>query len=291
MSAIARGDLTELLFRIMEIMRGAKNRLEGMTDDGDIVHQGTGFGDLANDTEIRADRELGKFFMSELKQLRLIGQIQVEGMGDVVVTNPSAPCRATVDPLDGSLNRRMRCGSLGLPHTACLTVLDAQDHATFQDVLIGCVVDLRAGVDDTWYVERHEGRYWTTLRGRPAKTHPDTKLDLGKHIVIGEMYYPTNRERLDRAFSGEKGNLRNPGSAAYEMALVASGTAIAFICDRQKQHELGAAYALVKGAGGVAVDWQGKDLAERPYAFNLQTPVILAANQAIADQILERLRR
>jgi fructose-1,6-bisphosphatase/inositol monophosphatase family enzyme len=105
------------------------------------------------------------------------------------------------------------------------------------------------------------------------------------------MYYPDNRQRLARAFAGEKGWLRSCGSAAYEMALVASGTAVAFVCGSQKQHELGAGYALVKGAGGVAVDWDGRDLGVRTYDFKTQTPVVLACNMAIADQILERLHR
>jgi len=47
----------------------------------------------------------------------------------------------------------------------------------------------------------------------------------------------------------------------------------------------------VKGAGGVAVDWDGNDLGPRTYDFKTQTPCILAANQAIAEQILERLHR
>ncbi|HRH31779.1 MAG TPA: inositol monophosphatase family protein, partial [bacterium] len=102
---------------------------------------------------------------------------------------------------------------------------------------------------------------------------------------------PENREKVFRAFSDVKGWLRSPGSAAYEMASVASGQAAAFICDRQKQHELGAGYALVKGAGGVAVDWDGQDLGSRVYDFKTQTPVILAANRQIADQLLELLNR
>lgn len=75
------------------------------------------------------------------------------------------------------------------------------------------------------------------------------------------------------------------------MALVASGQAVAFICDRQKMHELGAGYALVKGAGGVVVDFEGNDLGPKEYDFNKQMPVILAANKNIVDQLIELIHK
>lgn len=274
------------------VLQLGRTFLQELQDGDRIIHEGAGFGDLKNDTEIKADRELGLFLRDQLRRREPVSRISVEGLPDEMVDAfEGHPLWVTVDPLDGSLNHRTRRGTIGLPHTSCLTALKVTaEPFLFNQIVVGCVVDHRSG--DWWRAFRlGDEPFVTWCNGELARTHPDTKLDLGKHIVIGEMYYSTNRDRLIRAFVGERGNLRNPGSAAYEMALVASGTAIAFICDRQKQHELGAGYALVKGAGGVALDWDGKDLATREYTLNTQTPVILAANLAIADQILERLHR
>lgn len=255
-----------------------------------IEKTGATFGDSENDTEIKADRVLGKLLRDHLVGEASVGRISVEGLEDVRTGQGSDWW--CIDPLDGSLNYLRSGATRGLPHSTCITVLNQIDDATFSDVRTAGVIDLRNA--DTWMVEGGDmfGLPAVTLVNcRLARTCLETKLDLGSQVVIGEMYYPENRELLARAFAGKKGWLRNPGSAAYEMALVASGEAIAYVCDRQKQHELGAAYALVKGAGGVAVDFEGKDLGSRVYDFKTQTPVVLAANQAIAEQILTLLRK
>jgi fructose-1,6-bisphosphatase/inositol monophosphatase family enzyme len=295
-------------------LRAALTKLRQLKDGEAVIKQGVAFGDLHNDTEIKADKILGEFLTHHPKgfSLREVRQFTVEGFGEYQLheddfgtwmINPMDPNQApppeglwvTIDPLDGSLDFQTRGPAQGLPYSACITVLKRRDGATFDDVVAAGVIDLRNGdcwvssVDDT-------GQYHTLCypagsdESVSCTTVATDTLNLGSQIVIGEFYYPENREKLARAFAGKKGWLRNPGSAAYEMALIGNGTAVAFICDRQKQHELGAGYALTKGAGGVAVDFEGKDLGTRSYDFKTQTPVILAANMRIAEQILTLLQ-
>lgn len=283
------------IFNIFAVMMTAPHWLKELDDGGRVEGEGEAFGACQGDIELRADRHLGQRFRETFSDERFLADvISVEGLGDY---RPEHALRRglwdkglwyCVDPIDGSLNYRMRMGSAGLPHASCVTVLKRRYEARFSDVLIAAVADLRN--NDWWSVRpAPEGGLRTSMNGHPVRLDGPTKLDIGKQIVFGEAYYPENREKLARAFAGKKGWLRNPGSAAYEMALVASGTAAAFICDRQKHHELGAGYALVKGAGGVAVDWNGVDIGTQPYDFNDQSRIVLAANQAIADQVLELL--
>lgn len=301
------------------VMAWACRRSKELTGGADIVHQGAAFGDLKDDTEIRADRELGELFRKSFSSAKFMAhRITVEGFAEDAYPGHEPfydkGLWYCVDPLDGSLNYKLGQSLFGLPqalpYTACVTVLRKSDSAVFQDVIAVAIADLRTG--DIWSASSDmvSGGYRgapppvfnadAELNGRSlyrgetyhqgqARRH--LQLDLGSQIVIGEMYYPENREKLARAFAGKKGYLRSFGSAAFEMALVASGTAVAFVCDRQKQHELGAGYALVKGAGGVAVDWDGKDLGPHAYHFKTQTPCVLAANAAIADEILELLHK
>ena len=263
--------------------------LPGMTEGEIIVKQGEAFGSLDSDTDIKADSLIGEVITQVLAKEGACGRITVEGRHDDVVIHSHGDEKwYCVDPLDGSLNYRLRGDTLGLPFSSCITVLDCSFDAAFSNVIAAGVIDLRSG--DLWLSSKDKrGKYWTTLNGEPSFTMQAKTLDIGSMIVIGEMYYPENRELLAKIFAGQKGWLRNPGSAAYEMALVSSGQIAAYICDRQKQHELGAAYALVKGAGGVAVDFEGRDIERLPYDFVSQNQIILAANSSIAEQILEKI--
>ena len=269
----------------------ATELLPSIEDGGEQLNEGVGFGDLKNDTEIKADKLLGEMFQANFLNASIseLGRITVEGFEDIHCGD--GEYWLCIDPLDGSLNYKSRGLTLGLPITVCITILQKKENVKFSDVVIAAVLDLRSP-HDLWFVDKlSNGEYITNINGQPAKTWDSQYLDLYSQIVFGEMYYPNNRGTLVQMFDDERGWLRNPGSAAYEMAMVSSGQAVAYICGTQKQHELGAGYALVKGAGGVAVDWDGKDLGESEFLFNAQTPVILAANKAIADQILERLHR
>lgn len=287
--------IAEIKENLMVLFGELPDFFAGIKDGEEIEKQGINFGDLQNDTELKMDKYLGSFIHGAwIKKNLTDSALQMEGFGDLGEDWDlgEAEYWLTADPLDGSLNYKLRGHSLGLPMTTCMALLKRQGNKTFfSDVLFGGVMDFRAPNDFWWAELLENGEYKSYFNAKPARTMDVSKLDIGSQILFADMYYPSNREQICKAFVGERGSIRNSGSSAYEMAMVASGHAIAFLCDRQKQHELGAAYALIKGAGGVLVDWHGKDLGEREYFFNAQTPVVLAANQAIAEQILERLHR
>lgn len=282
---------------LLDILDAGKTALMALDDQGgEIEREGGAFGDTQNDPELKADKVLGQRFAQEvLQRIEEVGLITVEGSEEVGITGSKRNSWVTIDPIDGSLNYFHRGAMTGFPHVAVITVLDVPDGrpCKFSDIIAAGMIDLRRNVADAWLVGKcpDTGCYQSFVRGadgalRDARTLQVQELDLGRMNLIGEMYYTDNRERMARTFAGQKGWLRSPGSAAYEMASVASGQAVAQICGTQKQHELGAGYALVLGAGGVGVDWDGNDLGERVYDFTTQTPCILAANQRIADQIL-----
>ncbi|MFA6296346.1 MAG: inositol monophosphatase family protein [Patescibacteria group bacterium] len=272
---------------VLECLFSASLTIKGLEGGNEVVKLGEGFGSLGDDTEIKADRLIGDAIMKLLLTDNDVQRITIEGMPDYSHAE-QRKYWVCVDPLDGSLNYGSKMMTIGLPYTTCVTVLSKCSNATFADIIACGVIDHRS--DDLWcaYFD-DDGVLKAKIGCFTAFTDKRPNLDLGSMIVFGEMYYPENRNLLLKMFSGCKGWLRNPGSAAYEMAMVSSGSAVAFICDRQKQHELGAGYLLVKAAGGVAVDFSGKDLGQYEYVFNAQTPVILAANQNIANELLRRI--
>ncbi len=275
---------------LSDTLKQARWVLAGVGEEGGkIAEEGAGFGDLKKDTEITADKILGEYFLSAFKRSLNSSPfaIQIEGLsaGERQVFNGSfeqSKHYITVDPLDASLNYKLKGETLGLPHSAIVGIFN-KPNPTFADCVMAGSIDFRSG--DTWIAEKGKGCF---LNDKRCGTSGKSDVDIKNGIIIGEFYYPENRELLLRLFRGEKGWLRNPGSAAYEMSLVASGQADAFICDRQKGHELGAAYLLVTEAGGYACDLAGRNLSEREYRFNSQFPVILASTQGLALKILER---
>lgn len=275
---------------IADCLNLARKTADKISDGTRVIKEGS-FGDSFNDAELTADKITGEkiteLLVSVAKE-KNIKRITVEGSEDLIIGNGDGNWFC-IDPIDGSLNYKMRGNTIGLPFSCAITVLSKCDNAHFKDIIAAGIMDLRSG--DIWLSEKDSsGNFATTINNAVAKPLAADRIDLGQMIIIGEMYYPENREKLIKIFSGMKGWLRSLGSAAYEIALVSSGQIAAFICDRQKQHELGAGYALIKGAGGVAVDFEGNDLKYRLYDFKTQTPTILAVNDKIAAEIIGRLR-
>lgn len=284
--------LSRVVSKLLPVLAGAAHLIKNLENGNRIVHEGVAFGDLNDDTEIAADQILGTYFQEYFREWN--AKITIEGKPDQdkKAMGSVGPHRwICVDPLDGSLNFLKRGQTIGLPYTSCVTVLERHEHGPFQfkDIQMAGTIDLRSG--DVWLAERTAGQIITTLNLDPVFTSKEVKLDLKKSIVIGEMYYSENRNLLARAFNGQDGWLRNPGSAAYEMSLVSSGQVLAYICSTQKQHELGACWLETLGGGGVGVTLDGSPLSEVPFQFNVKTEAILAANQTIADQIVDLLNK
>ncbi len=108
-------------------------------------------------------------------------------------------------------------------------------------------------------------------------------------ILFINLQSPLYIEKLQQAVDFSA--LRCLGAPTYEMAMVASGQALAYICDKQNISKLGAGYVLVKSAGGVVVDWEGRSLDQQSYHLDKTSPVILAANQKVADKIIDLLNQ
>lgn len=264
------------------------------TDEVEVITQGLAFGDIGQDTEIKADKILGTTILEVIEDVSsgLPTKIVIEGFDEEKRTSEDkVEITWYVDPLDASLNlvKKLedpaRLSTLGLPYSTAISVFSGESHS-FSDCLTSGVIDLRSG--DTWLAEKGKGAY---LNLNPCRTSGAEKVDLGNGVIIGEFYYPQNRALLTKIFNDQKGYLRNPGSAAYEMALVASGHVDAFICDRQKSHELGTAYRLVTETDrGFVCDFEGNELGEREYNFDSQVPAILAATRELALDISQRIK-
>lgn len=261
----------------------------------DVVKEGLAFGHHEQDIEIRADRDLGLQFAHAFQGSEAVSRILVEGLNEPVLGS-GGDMLVFVDPLDGSLNFQHSDGGVGgLPYVAIVTVYGKSNNLTYDDVVVVGWVDLRHG--DRLVAVRKDHGYKTKFcpgnrtKFSRARTRSDaTSVDLARYIAVCEPYYE-DRRWMARAFKGEKGWLRSPGSAAFEMGLVARGNTILQASPQQKQHEGPGGRALVLGAGGWAGDFEGNDLGPRPVDFIRRDPFILAANEAVGMDMVRRLQR
>ena len=259
-----------------------------------IATAGESFGSLSNDTEILADKVIGAGLQKFLLELDVVpnwlSRLTVEGYGDISVSE-TGRFWVTIDPLDGSLNYVTGDEFCSFPVTCVITILDDNgESTTFGDIVAAGILNFISG---NRAIAVRGGLKFLNKEGREFSRRvidPRANLDITQQIVICEGYYPETRQLIQQIFNGQKGWLRNPGSAAYEMFAVAYGIAVAYICDQQKQHELGAGYLFMKACGGVALDFEGNDLESHLYKFNAQTACILAITSEIGDELLRRIQ-
>lgn len=253
--------------------------LSTMERGGDIVKEGGVFGDLKNDTVIRADEEANEVILNILRKSGVSFKVFSEECELTIGDDPAK--LVAIDPLDGSLNFKR---NKRLPYVAVMAIFNSLK-PKFIDAEVGGVIDLRGGT--LWMAEKGKGCYVNRIE---CQTSGKKKIDR-ESIIIGEFYYPKNREIITKAFGDFTGYLRNPGASAYEMTLVADGAVDLYISNQQKNHELGTAYLLIKEAGGTVIDFDGNDIGNRFYDFNKQTPVIAAATLELAEDALHRIQK
>ena len=214
-----------------------------------------------------------------------IRSIQIEGQAPVIL-NPDGIVDVFIDPLDGSLNYLKDPHGKLFQHGFVCTMVFAKKNPLFCDIVGALIVNMS---QQHWaYAVSLNGEYIFRTKGRNvpicALGH---EWNPGQNLHIWEAYYPQMRAFIAWATENKylgKGWFRNPGSAACEMLAVSTGIAASMVCDRQKMHELGAGWLLVKANCGVGLNLEtGKDLDETSYNFSAQVPMALAATPTIAE--------
>ncbi len=184
-----------------------------------------------------------------------------------------------IDPVDGTFNYQ-RGGVL--PSTTVISVFNYSENLKFEDAIFGAIMDLKT--KDLWYAKKRGGCCFNEKR-----VITSGKKDLGKDtfLMIDQGPCPSIREIEKFSEIYNSSWPHNVSSAGFHLAGVSSGHFDAFIGPLQKAHELGAGNLLVKEAGGVVIDFNGRPIDEEDFDFNKTYPIIAAATPKLA----ERLRR
>jgi len=181
-----------------------------------------------------------------------------------------SPYQWIVDPLDGTTNY-----AHGFPFF-CVTVA----LAVMGDIMLGVIYDpLR---DDLFTVEKGNG---TFCNGEPL-TVSSTSTLTDSLLATGFPYdirvNPDNNINYFNEMAMKVRAIRRAGSAALDLAFVASGCVDGFWELKLHPWDTAAGWLMVEEAGGVVTDARGG-------AYALEAPHIVASNGRIHDMLISVL--
>jgi myo-inositol-1(or 4)-monophosphatase len=219
-----------------------------------------------------ADKRTERIMIEELQKARPGYPILTEEAG--LVDGPDKSHRFIIDPLDGTTNFLH-----GIPHFAISVGLEREGQ------LVSGVI-YNPIVDEMFTAERGHGAYLNDKRLRVA-ARKDLKTCLSA-TGIPFLGRGTKEEHASfmkelRAVVEATPGIRRFGSAALDLAWVAAGRYDAFWEHGLKPWDLAAGILMVREAGGVVTDLDGRDRM-------LQTGDVLVANEALHPQLLKLLK-
>jgi len=186
--------------------------------------------DIKLELDVRCQKLIEKILRAEFAEIPLLGE---EGdSGDV-----DAAFRWVVDPIDGTVNY-----FYGMPHAAVSIALEHQKKS-----VVAVIYD--PFTDEIWTTTKDEP---TRLNGRIVRV--SSRANVGEAVIA--MGFSKNKENLRKSLphliriSRRALKIRIMGSAALELAYVASGRLDAYIERTINLWDVAAGSLLVENAGG-----------------------------------------
>lgn len=194
--------------------------------------------DIKLELDVRCQKLIERILRAAFPKIPLLGE---EGdSGDV-----QAECRWVVDPIDGTVNY-----FYGMPHAAVSIALQVQSlksKVQSHESVVAVIYD--PFTDEIWTTIRSEP---TRLNGNIVRASKRTKLE---DCVIA-LGFSKNRENMNKSLphlnrlARRVKKIRVMGSAALELAYVASGRLDAYIERTINLWDVAAGQLLVENAGG-----------------------------------------
>jgi myo-inositol-1(or 4)-monophosphatase len=221
-------------------------------------------GDLVTEADSASQRRIGEILAAEFPESTLLAE------EDGVQPDPANPWRWIVDPLDGTINF-----AHGFPFWCVSIALEHQG-----DLVVGVIHNPLTG--QTFAATKGQG---ATLDGRPmrvsnAPTLRESLISTG----LPTQFEPDAERTLRqlRRMSIGTHSFRRTGSAALNLAYVASGAFEVFYATKINPWDVAAGVVLIREAGGLVTS-----LAGEPY--DIYKDEILATNGHVHAEAVEAL--
>ncbi len=180
--------------------------------------------------------------------------------------------RLLVDPIDGSRNA---ISGITLFSTSIAFI----DGDTIKDALIGYVINLIGG-DEFWAL-KGGGSF---LNGIPIRTQQDNVF----RVIAYEAQTPSVDIPKIMPLLSLFNRARCFGSTALDMAFLAQGAVSVFVVPSlSRSFDFAAGCVLIKEAGGIVTDLNGKDIEDVKVSVDRSTHLLASANWELHRQALE----
>ena len=204
-----------------------------------------------HDFVTKTDKYVEKILVEELLKTKKNYSFITEETG--IIKNKDKENIWIIDPIDGTTNFLH-----GIPHFAVSIGLKSKN-----EIVSGLIFDPIK--DEMFFAEKNKGAFLNNQRLRVSKKNS-----------LDECLFSSNHEGLK--FSNL--NMRCSGSAALDLAYVASGRLDGYFQNKINLWDVAAGALMVKEAGGIINDLN---------AFDIDKINIRASSAAISDKMLENL--
>ncbi len=238
------------------------DELKGMRRSADLKKAlGTGAG---GDRTYEVDRKAEEIIISSLEALREPLTIISEEAGIVELSGGGK--RVIIDPIDGSRN-----AISGIPfYCASVAVADGD---TIGDIALSFVVNLING--DQFWAEKGSGAF---LNGGWIRTQKDDEF----YLVAYEAQAPGRDIRKILPLLAKSRKTRCLGATALDMACLACGAVSVFVSPSpSRSFDFAGGFLLVKEAGGIVTDTEGKDISGVALGLKRSSPILAACSESL----------
>ncbi len=237
---------------------------------GPALFETTGAVNAKGELSIGMDVRIEELIIEYIKKHNLPVNIFSEEQG-IVAFRPDPKFTVVFDPLDGSTNYKI--GKNILPFGTLVAVYKGLDPKLENIIAAGAIEYTR---NIAWFFD---GEKTVDSEGKPVELKSDWPIDPSTPVYL-DLYYKQGYDIYQPL--AQQIFVRNTGSTIGNLSYVLSNVAAGLggVCMRAE--EIGAVYALIKGAKGIAVNHEGKDLGAEK--FNTETVYpILAGSQNVID--------
>lgn len=184
--------------------------------------------------------------------------------------------RLLVDPIDGSRN-----AVSGIPLFS--TSIALVDGDSVGQTRIGYVVNLVSG-DEFWAI-KGKGSF---LNGSPIATQQDAVF----RVIAYEAQTPKTDIPAIMPLISVFHRARCFGSTALDLAFLAQGAVSVFVVPSlSRSFDFAAGYLLIREAGGIVTDLDGKEIGGVEVSVNRSTPLLASANEELHRKAIAILMR
>ncbi len=227
---------------------------------------------------LQVDIKLENVFIKYFKENKLPVKIFSEESGEISI-HPNPKYIAVFDPLDGTTNYRV--GKDLLQYGSLISIYKGLT-PKLKDIVAAGAIEYSLNLG--WIYSQGKT---VDLQGNRVildkkwKPHYSTPIHLDLYCKQGYDVYSSISKKLF---------IRNRGSTIGNLSLVLSNVSSGIGLNKIKPQEIGAVYALIKGAGGIVVNHSGKDLSSEQYSPS-KTYQLLAGNKTIIDYAVTQLAK